>query len=82
MDPSRIAHVFLEALQQGLRDDIWEKLILEARNFVFEAELALLQARKPELIPFHGRFQRDDGFVEISMLLPELRKLMAEAYVV
>ncbi len=70
------------ALQKGLRDDIWEKLILEARNFVFEAELALFQARKPELIPFNGRFQRDDGFVEISMLLPELRKLMAEAYVV
>jgi len=73
MDPRRIAHVFRGGPSERLRDDIWEKLILEARNFVFEAELALLQARKPELIPFHGRFQRNDGFVKISVLLPELR---------
>ena len=73
MDPRRIAHGFPDGPSEGLRNNVWEKLILEARNFVFEAELALLQARKPELIPFHGRFQRDDGFVEISVLLPELR---------
>jgi len=33
---------FPDGPSEKLRDDVWEKLIFEARNFVFEAELALL----------------------------------------
>jgi hypothetical protein len=66
----------------ALRDDIREKLVFEADNLVFETELALLQAREPELIALGGSFQRNDRFVQIPVLLPELCELVAEAYIV
>jgi hypothetical protein len=79
---SSICPRFPGPFSSELGDDIREKLVFEAGNLIFKAELALFQARKPKLITLRRGFQRNDGFVEVPVLLSELSELMAEAYIV
>jgi len=67
------------ALLSSSGDDVGVERILDARDLILEAQLALLQPAQGKLIRPRRLGKRRDGIIQGTMLLPQLVKPGAKA---